>query len=121
MRFPPILAALIGCAVAIGATTSVAKPPKTKKVRCVKYTQKKGVDEQSVDVGLRNRCRFAVSCTVEWTVSCEDDDDKTPVRRQSRFVEHDRGDSEIVSASAAICGDGSWAVDDIRWNCEPDR
>lgn len=123
MRFPPVLATLFGIALAIGASAGAgdlsAKTPKNKIARCVKYSQKKGADQQSVDVGLRNRCRYNVSCTVEWKVSCEDDDADTPPREQARTVDLDRGAAEIISASAAVCGDGSWAVDDIRWTCEP--
>jgi hypothetical protein len=118
MRFPPILVALVGCAMAIGASSTAAKPTKQKIARCVKYSQARGADEQSVDVGLRNRCRFDVACTVEWKISCDGDDAGT-VREQARNVSLDRGAREIITASATVCGDESWAVDDIRWTCEP--
>lgn len=123
MRFPPILATLFGFALAIGATAGAgdlsAKTPKKTIARCVKYSQTKGSDKQSVKVGLRNRCRYAVSCTVEWSVTCDDDADDAPAREQARTVDLDRGNREIISASAAVCGDAGWAVDDIRWTCEP--
>lgn len=120
MRFPPILAALIGCAIALGVTAATAAKPKRVKIaRCVKYSQKRGSDEQSVNVGLRNQCRYAVSCTVEWKITCEDDDADTPARVQARTVDLGRGAREIINASAAACGDASWAVDDIKWTCEP--
>ena len=119
MRFPPLLAALLGCAMALGATSDLgAKTPKKKIARCVKYTQTKGKDEQSVDVGLRNRCRYSVSCTVEWKISCEAEPDVAP-REHAMTVELDRGAREIINASAASCGESSWGVDDIRWTCEP--
>lgn len=122
MRFPLIVAAFFGLAVgpllSIGAGDLSAKVPSKRIARCVKYSQKRGSDDQSVDVGLRNRCRYDVSCTVEWTVSCEDDEADAPARHQARSVDLDRGAREIINASAAVCGDGSWAVDDIRWTCE---
>ena len=123
MRSPRLLATLSGIVLAIVASAGAGDLAADKKrppiSRCIKYSQKKGADQQSVAVGLKNRCGYDVSCTVEWSVSCEDDDDQTARRNETRSLDLDRGDAEIIRASAAMCGDGDWAVDDIRWSCDP--
>lgn len=119
MRASPLVAAigaaLVTAALSLG-TESLAREGKGPRVsRCVKYSQAKGADEQSVDVGLANRCGFPVSCTLEWRVSCEGEGGAS---ESAISIELSRGEGEVVNASAARCGDGDWSVDEIRWSCE---
>ena len=90
---------------------------KSKISRCVRYTQVMGEDKQSVDISLRNRCKAPVACVVEWKVSCDGEDTET--REFSDAMKLAGKARETVTASAAVCGDEGWAVDDIEWECEP--
>lgn len=126
-----LVAAVVGCAVAVGLSASSvdvacpegsawAKPKAKKRVsRCMRYTQERGADEQSVDITLRNRCGYPVTCSLEWKVSCDADASDTSPREGARVLRLDRGERGATNASAAACGDDGWAVADIRWLCEP--
>lgn len=123
MRLSPMWVAL-GAALVTGALAptpvSMAqgeKPRHQRVSRCVKYSQTMGGDKQSVDIGLANRCRFAVSCTVEWRVSC-DSDGAGAAGEAAQSLELGKGDRQTINASAARCGDDGWEVQDIRWTCE---
>jgi len=127
-----ITALLFGVATIIGAssvsfdgdnaTTNTAQAePKAKKSRslsrCVKYGQHLGEDKQSVDISLRNRCRMPVSCSVEWKITCDGEDGAG--HESADVLRLVKGARETLNASAAACGDEGWAVDDIKWECEP--
>lgn len=123
MRLSPMWAAL-GAALVTSALApssvsmaqgSARRPQRVS--RCVKYSQTMGSDKQSVDIGLANRCRFAVSCTVEWRVSCESDGAGNS-GEAARSLDLGAGARQTINASAARCGDESWEVQDIRWTCE---
>ena len=101
------------------AKDAVAEPKKkVRKSRCVRYNQVLGGDKQSVDISLRNRCKAAVTCSVEWKVTCDSDPADAEAKDFARVVEIGGRDRESVNASAAVCGDDGWAVDDIKWECE---
>lgn len=102
------------------STEAIAKPKAKKRVaRCVRYNQVLGGDKQSVDISLRNRCRVPMTCSVEWKITCDADEADAEPRDFAKVVELGKGMRESVNASAAACGDDGWAVDDIKWDCEP--
>lgn len=108
---------------------SVKAPAKTKKVvkrkgrsksvrHCMKFTQRLGADEESVDLKLKSQCKFEVVCSLEWELTCTDDSGaKTSLPgKQSTSLEFT--DDWSINASAATC-ETDWEVGDVRWNCVP--
>ncbi len=125
-----VAALLCGAAMIIGSSSAFikdggvvervaeAKPKKKSKSlsRCIRYGQEKGEDEQSVQIRLRNRCKVKISCSIEWKLQC---DGEEASEESSSAVKLESGATDFVTASAVSCGDRGWAVDDIKWDCEP--
>lgn len=86
---------------------------KRKKIRCVRYSQKAGKDEISIDMRLRNRCSFEVECEMQWELRC--DDEAIGTERELSSIATDSDANYHVSAS--ICGEKAWEVADVRWSC----
>lgn len=104
---------VLGCAVA-GAAAAVTR---RSAGRCVRYSQKMDRARTGVLMQLRNRCRFPVTCTLEWKLVCAG----SSASVESASLDLARGEAESVHASAAGCGEGDWEVADVRWTCDPVR
>ena len=90
---------------------------KSKSVRqCMKFSQSLGVDEESVDLKLRSRCKFEVECSLEWELSCTGEDGAKSSSPASRSTSMDFTDDWRINASATSC-EGDWEVGDVKWNC----
>jgi len=85
--------------------------------RCVRYSQKMERGQTGAALSLRNGCRTAVTCTIEWKLVCGGG----PAGGvEAASMELERGEKKEVSASAAAC-DRDWQVTDVRWTCDPVR
>lgn len=95
----------------------VKRAPKSKSVRqCMHFSQKLGADEESVDLALTSNCKFEVVCTLEWQLSCSDDDGTASSTPNTRSTSMLFAEDFQINASAATC-DESWEVGGVKWNC----
>ncbi|HKE19253.1 MAG TPA: hypothetical protein VKB80_30465 [Kofleriaceae bacterium] len=103
--------------VAAGAVSAAAAGVKRRSAaRCVRYSQKMDGGDSGADLRLDNRCRFAVTCSIQWAVRCAGHKSAS----ESASLELGGGEAGSVHASAAAC-DGDWEVANVRWSCDPVR
>ena len=110
------------CALAI----SIVVPAFADRARrslsdCTSFDQVDRGDDK-VAFTIHNACTIPVDCSVSWRVVCAPDSKK---RRAShpgsvKLAIADGG-SQSTEASAAICGDDSWAIDSVHWACLPNK
>ncbi len=86
--------------------------------QCMKFKQKLGDDQESVDFSLTSSCEFAVVCSIEWEVSCTTDDKSEIADKGKRSTTVDPKDRWEVNASASVCEE-SWEIQKVRWSCAP--
>ena len=69
---------------------------------------------------IRSACIMPIECQVSWRVVCATESKKRRALYPSAvtFTLAD-GRSETTEASAAVCGGDSWAIDSVRWRCQP--
>jgi hypothetical protein len=108
--FSVLFAALLGAAATAGADVT-----RRSARRCVRYSQKLDRGRTGVMMKLANRCRFPVTCSVEWKLVCAGGSGAV----ESAALELARGQADSVHASASGCGDGDWEIADVRWTCDP--
>ena len=109
-------------AIGVASAGDVRGGPKRGKKRaskmtCMKYSQ--AMSESGVDLTLRSGCEARVTCEIRWVVRCGDDDKDTAKRQFAESFSLDHGDAHRAEPSAAVCGDESWEIDDVRWSCQP--
>lgn len=108
-----------------GAT---AKAPKKKRVvkrdrkkiksvrHCMDFSQRLGADEESVELQLESGCKFDVMCSLEWDLTCTNDDGSKTSTPQKHSSSLEFTDAWNLSASAAMC-EADWELADVKWNC----
>lgn len=104
----------------IGLPAAVADHKKTVST-CTSFDQQnKG--EDAVAFTIANTCSIPLDCKIEWTVVC------APHSKSRRAVHPGTqkltlvdGTSQSAEASAAVCGDDAWTIDDVEWSCEPNK
>ena len=85
-----------------------ARRPKTEVVL---------VDIRNRDLTLKNQCAEALSCSIQWTLSCRGDRGRT-VKRELASFDVAEGQTHSVPASADGCGsEATWRIADVRWSC----
>lgn len=122
------------CALAISITPSFvasitpsfvapafADHPRRSIAACASFDQ---VDrgEDKVAFTIHNTCSIPVDCSVSWRVVCAPDAKKRRASHpgSARLAIAD-GASLSAEASAAVCGDDSWAIDSVQWSCQPNK
>lgn len=91
---------------------------------CTSFEQRDREAGDGVDLTVTNACGIAVSCSVEWTLTCAPESKKHRVRTRSRQVfalEGSGTPAQTVPATAASCGDAGWQLTNIVWQCTPKR
>lgn len=110
-------------ALAIAMPAAFADTSKGKKslAECTSFDQVDKEDDK-VQFTINNTCSVPVDCTVTWRVVC------APESKKRRSVHAGSaklslGDSTSLSteASAAVCKDAGWAIDQVHWTCEPNK
>lgn len=128
MRLPAPGARWALCALALAFLASPAVADnKKKKTRvkqrtsvaaCTSFEQLDREDD-SVDLVIANACEVQVACSVSWTVTC------APGTKRARRTQHGEAftlataQTQTQNASAAVCGNDGWAIDDVVWSCNP--
>jgi hypothetical protein len=111
------------CALAISICVPALAKTGVKKslADCTSFQQiEKG--EDIIELSVHNSCKVPVDCSIKWRVVCAPD---APKRRAvhpktSKFTLGE-GAGSSAEASATMCGDDSFTIDQIQWGCEPNK
>ena len=111
-----LISAPFGANPAVGVRPALAEEaePDTANA-CVGFQNRVGEKEILVHAG--NDCERRLTCTLDYSVTCEDNAGKATSRAQKRspFNLAPKGVAELT-LSAADCKQG-WAIDDLAWKC----
>ena len=128
MRLPTPGTRWVLCALAraLAVSPALADNKKKKKAKakrdsvaaCTSFDQLDREDE-SVDLVIGSSCEVAVACSVSWTLVC------APGSKKARKTQHGEAfvlnatQSQSTNASAGVCGNDGWVIDDVLWSCNP--
>lgn len=112
------------CAIALSIcipTVLAADNGKKSIAACTTFDQTEKGDDK-VEFTIKNSCTIPVDCTVTWRVVCAPDSKKRRAIHpgSSKFALTESA-SQSADASAAVCGDDAFAIDQISWNCQPNK
>jgi hypothetical protein len=111
-----LISAPFGASPALGVSPAAAQgaEPDTANA-CVGFQNRVG--DKEIVVHADNDCERRLTCTLDYSVTCEDNAGKVTARAQKRspFNLAPKGNTELT-LSAAACKQG-WAIDDLVWNC----
>ena len=108
------------CALAISICVPFAASAATRSVgACTDFEQQDKGDDK-VQFTIKNSCTIPVDCAIRWRVVCAPTSKKRRAVHRS-VVKLALADSATgtAEASAAICGDDAFAIDEIQWSCKP--
>jgi hypothetical protein len=110
------------CALAISICAPAFADRATRSLsHCTTFDQ---VDksEVAVELTIRSTCSIPIDCSVSWRVVCAPESKK---RRAAHLGSAKlallAGDRQSAEASAAVCGDDAWLIDQVRWRCVPNK
>jgi len=111
------------CALAISISVPVAVADRgTKSISdCTSFGQQDKGDDK-VEFTIHNTCTIPVDCSITWRLVCAPESKK-------RRAQHAGGaklalttsSMQTAEASAAVCGDAGWSLDNIAWSCQPNK
>jgi hypothetical protein len=88
---------------------------------CTTFVQSEKGDD-ALTLSVSNSCKVPVDCSVKWRVVCAPDAKKRrAVHEKSSKFTLAEGTAQTTEASAAVCGDDTFAIDHIEWGCEPNK
>lgn len=111
------------CALAISILVPVATADHGSKsiATCTAFGQQDKGDDK-VEFSIHNTCTIPVDCSISWRVVC------APESKKRRAVHPGAakllladGSMQTAEASAAICGEDGWSIDNISWSCQPNK
>jgi len=105
-----------GHSAAQGSKSAKAPAKKLESVNaCMKYRQQKLVEDGGLRMELRNCCRGPVKCAISWEVRCGREGKPDP---RSADLQIEAGSTESAFGYGTECGDDSWRISSVKWNCE---
>ena len=109
-----LISAPFGERSSLGVRAARAEEPETANA-CVGFQNRVGDKEIVVHAG--NDCERRLSCTLDYSVVCEDNDGKVTSHtlKHSPFNLAPKGNTDLT-LSAADCKQG-WKIDDLEWKC----
>ena len=76
--------------------------------------------DDTLQLTVHNSCAIPVDCTLSWTVVCAPRSSKRRAAHgSSTKFSLDSAATQSTDASAAVCGDDSWTIQDVTWSCQP--
>jgi hypothetical protein len=109
------------CALALSLSLPAAADRHRSVSDCTTFDQTDS-GEVAVDFTIKNTCSVPLDCAFSWRVVC------APASKKRRSVHPSSarlallgGTASSASASASVCGDDSWAIDEISWSCQPSK
>lgn len=119
LRAPSACALALGVLFTLDAALGGVRPARAEEAEtanaCVGFQNVVGDKQLVVHAG--NDCERQLSCSLDYVVRCEDNEQKVTSRAQKRslFKLAAKGSAELA-LSAASCKQG-WAIDELEWSC----
>ena len=109
-----LISAPFGAGPVAGVRPALAEELETANA-CVGFQNQVGDKQLVVHAG--NDCERRLTCSLQYSVSCQDNHGKETSRAQKRspFQLAAKGTADLT-LSAEACKQG-WAIDDLVWNC----
>jgi hypothetical protein len=109
------------CALALSICVPALAGHQKSLSDCTTFDQADKGDA-AVELTIHNKCTIPVDCTISWRVVCAPDSKKRravhPGTSKLALVE---GAASSAEASATVCGDDGWAIENIEWSCQPNK
>lgn len=118
----PIWARWATCALAISicVPAALADGQSRKSLSTCTSFDQEDRGEDKVALTIHNTCTIPVDCSIRWRVVCAPSSKKRrAIHPASAKLALATSSSESAEASASICGDDAWTIDQIHWACEP--
>ena len=80
-------------------------------------SEEKGEDK--LELSIKNTCTVPVDCSISWRVVCAPGSKRRNVHASSSALAIAEGGVKSAEASAEVCGDDAWAIENIEWSCQP--
>lgn len=121
------------CALALSlAATAVADSKKTDSKTVVVRSKKSlaectafdqvDKDDDKVALTIHNSCSVPIDCNITWRLVCAPESKtRRTVHAGAAKLSLMDATSQSAEASASICKDDSWLLDQVRWNCQPNK
>lgn len=108
------------CALALTIALPAAADRKSLAT-CTSFDQANKGDD-AVSFTIANSCTIPIDCKIEWRLVCAPESKKRrAVHPNTTKLSLADGAQQTTDASAAICGDDGWTIDDVAWSCEPNK
>jgi hypothetical protein len=112
--------AICALAVSVCVPAAMAKNKAKSLSDCTTF-QQTDKDDDTVEMTVHNSCSIPVDCSVSWRVVCAPDSKRRSVHDGSKKFSLTSGTEQKSEATAAVCGDDAWAIESIKWGCEPNK
>lgn len=110
------------CALGLAVMVPAAFADRTKSIAECTYFDQTDKDDDKVELSIKNLCTVPVDCSMSWRVVCAPDSKKRrAVHPASAKFALESGATSSKEASAGVCGDDGWAIDSIKWSCQPNN
>ena len=88
---------------------------------CTSFGQQDKGDDK-VEFTIQSSCTVPVDCSITWRVVCAPESKKRrAVHAGAAKLALLNAGAQTAEASAAMCGDAGWAIDNISWSCQPNK
>lgn len=113
--------ALSALALTVCVPLALANNGGTKSVAtCTTFDQVDKGDEK-LGFTIHNSCSMPVDCSISWRVVCAPATKRKAVHPGRTAFKVVNATSQSAEASASICGDDSFTIDNVVWTCEPSK
>jgi len=111
------------CALALSICVPVAFADRdTKSIStCTSFNQQDKGDDK-VEFTINNTCTIPVDCTISWRLVCAPESKKRRAAHAGAAkLALTNSSMQTAEASASVCGDDGWSLDNIQWSCQPNK
>jgi hypothetical protein len=109
------------CALAISITVPALADHKKSLSDCTSFAQEEKGDT-TVELTIQNKCTIPVDCSISWRVVCAPESKKRrAVHAGASKLSLNEGAFSSAQASASVCGDDGWSIENIEWSCQPNK
>jgi hypothetical protein len=107
--------------VTVASSVALADRGGRSLADCTAFNQEDKSDD-TVSFTIHNGCSVPVDCAVSWKVVCAPDAKKRKsFHPGSKKLALTDGGTSSTEASAAVCKDDSWSIEDVSWSCSPNK
>ncbi|HWO26941.1 MAG TPA: hypothetical protein VNO30_49765 [Kofleriaceae bacterium] len=88
---------------------------------CTSFNQQDKGDDK-VEFTINNTCTIPVDCTISWRLVCAPESKKRRAAHAGAAkLALTNSSMQTAEASASVCGDDGWSLDNIQWSCQPNK